>query len=401
MTSPLRESIAEACKIWTNPKLATPERKRHWLEQGRIPTPLEEVEINLCLEGSIIPATEWGAVCLVAENVRRQLAEREIESEASQQIAEGQAALEWGAERYLRWPWKALHDLVGGMAPGTVHIVACPSKGGKTTLMRSASDLWARQGIRGIFGGFEMPAKMLRAMYAADSVGIDPGAIVTGAWLERPDRDTVRANLKAAFQAQEAPGSHYKNIAYSSETNVTPQAVKTMMQQAADWGAQYVILDHLENVSTTVAGNGYQNASAVCHLLADLAKKHELVVIGTSQLNTADKRTDPWRDHRPIRVEHCIYGAVKMQVATTMLGFYRPVKPSLTKMEKQEVESRERQIYDVLTPNVNAANLIASRPFASRIGQKALMGWERGRIVDLPMNEAESLLHGIPTAKRY
>ena len=402
--STLRASLVEACQLWTNPKLATRDRKVHWLEQGRIPTPEEEAVLATLLEATTIPAGEFGGVCLVAENVRRGQAERALADEASQQIADGMVVLDYTADRYLRWPWQSLHDLTGAMAPGTVHIVACPSKGGKTTLMRSATDLWARNGDRIYFGGFEMPAKMLRAMYAADECGVDPGDVVTGAWLSRPDKDELRLRLREAFQRQEDPASHHRNIAYSAFSHVTTQAIRTMMRQAADWGAKAVIVDHTEHVDVGMGGNAYGTAVAVCQLLESAAKEYEVVVIATSQLNTADKRTDPWRDHRALRTEHVAFGAKKEQIATTMFGFVRPVKPDLTKEEKSQVESRERSVYDMLIPHVNQANLIASRPYASRIGNRALVGWERGRIVDLPPNMAldvQASQHGIKLGTKY
>lgn len=399
MTTNLYE---QSCQAWlTKPKVIGKDDLLNLAyEQGRYPSPEEEAALRGTLESASIPEEEWGAVCLLVERIRQRNAEQDLSDEASEQIAEAVATLDYGAERYLKWPWKALHDLTGAMAPGTVHIVACPSKGGKTTLMRSATELWARQGERIYFGGFEMPAKMLRSMFAADECGVDPGDIVTGAWLHRADKDVLRLRLREAFQRQEDPTSHYQNIAYSSETNVTPQAVRAMMQTAADWGARCVILDHLENV--TGVGNGFQNASAVCHLLADLAKKLNLVVIGTSQLNTPDKRHDIWRDHRPLRHESVAYGNVKMQVATTMFGFVRPVRPGLTKQEKAEVEAREKTVYECLSAGVNEANLIASRPYASRIGQRALLGWKAGRIVDADPSvilDHQAGRHGIKTSR--
>jgi KaiC/GvpD/RAD55 family RecA-like ATPase len=405
--TPLRDAV----QAWLHPRTVTlqgvpqtiPDKGAVLRDAGeRIPSSAEEAELRLIFDAQAIPMAEWGALCLLADRIRQRAAEATVEGEADEQIAHGLTVLDYGPERYLRWPWASLDTLVGGMAPGTVHIIACPSKGGKTTLLRSATDLWARAGERIYFAGFEMPAKMLRAMYAADEVGIDPGDVVTGAWLHRHDTEELRIKLREAFQRQSEAGSHYQNIAYFPDPSVTPAAMVKMMRTAADWGAKAVCVDHMDHLAA--GGNSYQATIEVCQLLERTAKEYELIVLATSQLNTADKRTDAWRDHRPLRTEHVAFGAKKEQVATTMIGFVRPVKPDMTKVEKTMVEAREKSVYDMLTPRVNQANLMTSRPYASRIGNRALVGWDRGRIVDLPENalkDEQAAQHGIRLGTRY
>jgi hypothetical protein len=76
------------------------------------------------------------------------------------------------------------------------------------------------------------------------------------------------------------------------------------------------------------------------------------------------------------------FGDIKKQVATTMMGFFRPVRPNLTKEEKEMVEYGEKPLSDVLLTGANRFNIMASRAYGSRIGMTGLVGWERGRIVE-------------------
>lgn len=400
--STLRASLVEACQLWTNPKLATRDRKVHWLEQGRIPTP--EEESILTTEATTIPANEWGGVCLVAENVRRGNAERALTEEAEEQIDRAERFLNLTKDDFLFWPWRALHDAVGGMAPGTVHYIVCPSKGGKTTLSLSATRLWCQQGKKILYGGFEMKAETLRTMFAAQDCGLDPGDIVSGAWLDWEDYGYHRQRMVDAYAAQRKPDHWYQNLRFTSFEHVGPTQVQEMMDMAKDWGADAVLVDHVDELEGEPRQTDFAVSVASNKLILKLTKRHDLKTIITSQTNNTGKAHDRWRDHKPLRDEIVRFGDIKKQVATTMIGFNRPVKPGLTKEERDMVEHGERQISEFLMVGANRFNVMASRTYGSRIGTMGLLGWERGRIVDAPqslLNDVEAAKHRIPTARRY
>lgn len=389
-------TVADAILAWTDPAKAKVIGKAALLAEaqaaGRIPSPNEEEAIRSAPFGVSLDPSEWGALCLFVERVRRNTAEQRLADEAAAQIEDGLKMLAYTPGHFLHWPWKAMDDVVGGMAPGTLHYVVCPSKGGKTTLCRSATSHWVHQGKRVYYAGLEMTAKMLRMMYAADDCGVDPGDVVTGAWLHRPDVEDLRFRLRQAWLAQDEAESVYRNLRFAPFSTVDRKAVQEMMTVAADWGAEVVLVDHVDHVDGSKdGGNDYAVTKATQHLFLELAQRHDLTVILTSQMNTAGKLGDLWRDHRPLRHEHVKFGALKLEVATTMLGFYRPVKVGMTKEEKQMVEARERSVYEMLEPGVNAFNLMASRPYGSRIGDSGFVGWERGRIVDAPQNVLASI----------
>lgn len=404
--------MRDAVLAWLNPKSAvvlgktvTLPNKPVWMAQDRFPTPDEEATLRTIPEAASIPSEEWGAVCALWENMRRSRAEESLAAEASQQIDDGLKMLDYTEDHYLHWPWPAMDAVVGGMAPGTLHYVVCPSKGGKTTLCRTAASHWVHEGKRVYYAGLEMTAKLLRMMYAADDCGVDPGDVVTGAWLQRPDVDVLRDQLRAAWLEQDAPSSPYRNLKFAPFQSVDRTVAREMMQVAADWGADVVIVDHVDHVDGSKSGSGdYQGMKETQHLFLNLAQTHNMKVILTSQMNTTGKSQDLWRDHRPLRMEHVKYGALKLEVATTMVGMYRPVRVGLTKEEKQSVEAGERSVFDMLEVGVNAVNVLASRPYGSRIGNRAYVGWDRGRIVDAPQSvlaSIEARKHAIKTNSNY
>lgn len=379
----LRESVVQAVETWqTAPKA----RKAALLSEyeGLGPTPEEETILRLV--AAFVPENEWVCLCVIAKGIREREATQQLDGEAEAQVARGVQFLDLEADDFLRWPWASMDAIMGGMAGGTLHFVVCPSKGGKTTLCRSATRQWIQQGRRVFYGGFELRAETLRTMFAADDCNIDAGDVLTGAWTSWPDRAEHRELMKQAYYSQLDPASDYQRVRFSEFSHVDRKAIQTMMEQAHEWGADVVIIDHVDNVNggDEKSRGLYEVSLATVHLLDRLAKQYNLVVVVTSQTNNDGRTRDIWRDHRPVRPETVKMGSHKMEVATTMMGFYRPAKIGLTKEEKQVAEARERSVYELLQPDVNAFNVMAHRAYGSRIGQVGHVGWSRGRIVEAP-----------------
>lgn len=390
--------LLEAIQTFVNPRLR-PKLDKMELE-GRMPTPEEETAMRGNLECAHIPEYQWPLVVALSDRFRQTRAELALTDDAREQIAGAERFLDLRPNDFLRWPWKSLDDAVGGMAPGTLHYIVCPSKGGKTTLMRSATAAWCKQGKKILYGGFEMKAETLRTMYAADDCGMDPGDVLSGNWHTFEHYADLRERMVKAYREQDNPTSFYQNLRFTGFDTVGTREIQSMMEQAHDWGADAVIVDHVDEIVGTERATDYQVSVQVNRLLQSLAKRYGLKVIATSQTNNTGKSTDRWRDHRNLRDEIVRYGDLKKQVATTMIGLFRPVKPWLTKEEKQQVEAGEKPMSEVLLPYANKHILMASRTYGSKIGNVGYLGWERGRIVDAPaalMAEIEARKHGIKT----
>ena len=344
-------------------------------------------------------------MCLLAERIRRNAAERALGDEASQQVADATRYIDLRYDDFLHWPWGALDSLVGGMAPGTLHFVICPSKGGKTTLCRSAAHRWIRQGKRVYYAGLEMKATTLRTMYAADDCGVDPGDVLSGKWLTFAHHGELRERMVEAYREQESESSAYQRLRFSGFGAVNRKAVVEMMEMAHDWGAGVIIIDHIDHIRGSEKGqNEFSVSLATSHLLLELAQKFDLTVIATSQVNGSGRVQDRYRDHKPVLIDSVKFGNHKLEVATTMTGLYRPLKPDFRKEDRQLVDLGHRSVWDFVWPEVNAFNIMASRTYGSHIGKRGLLGWERGRIVDAPSSVSaaqEAAQHGIRTNRSY
>ena len=89
----LRDSLVEALETWTTPRFAA--RRAAFLEshKGTAPSVLEETTLRCILGAELVPEVEWGALCVVAENIRQRNAHVALEEEASAQIQEARDEL--------------------------------------------------------------------------------------------------------------------------------------------------------------------------------------------------------------------------------------------------------------------------------------------------------------------
>ena len=396
----LRESLVAAIADWMLP--GHMDKKRAFLAgEGNVaPSVEEETILRGLYEAISLPENEWGAIAVIAEKLRKAKVEKHLSGEAEAQIDGAERFLDLQAKDFLCWPWESMHNAVGGMGPGTLHYVVCPSKGGKTTLMRSATALWCQQGKRVLYGGFEMKAETLRTMYAADEAGMDPGDVMSGAWLGFDHYHELRARMVTAYQQQRNPDHWYSRLRFTGFETVGVKEVEAMMEQAHEWKADAVIVDHVDNLEGDGRQRDYDVSVAVNKLMLKLAKRWDLKVILTSQTNNTGKAQDRWRDHRNLRDEIVRYGDLKKQVATTMTGLFRPVRPNLTKEEKERVEMGDLPMSHALLTGANKFCIMANRPYGSRIGNVGYLGWERGRIVEPSqalLNDIEAARHSIKT----
>ena len=395
----LRESVVQAVETWqTAPKA----RKAALLSEyeGLGPTPEEEAILRLV--AAFVPENEWVCLCVIAKGIRERAVHQHLAGEAEAQIQGAEAYLDLTDKDYLHWPWSTLDAAIGGMAPGTLHYIVCPSKGGKTTLCRSAVAEWCKQGKKVLYGGFEMKAETLRTMYAADDCGLDPGDVLTGAWLGFDNYEALRDRMKAAYREQRRADHWYQNLRFTSYERVGPAEITGMMEMAHEWGADATVIDHIDHVGGTPGKNEFGVSVETNHRVLELTQKFGLKTIITSQTNQTGKAQDRFRDHKALRDEVVRFGDAKKQVATTMFGFYRPLRPGVTKEEREMVEYGEKPLTDLLLTHANRFNIIASRTYGSRIGTTGVVGWERGRIVEPSqglLNEIESARHAIRTKR--
>ncbi len=330
--------------------------------------------------------------------------------ESDAQVADALTALARPEDSYLRWPWPALDAMYGGMAPGTVHYVVGYSGMGKTTFIASALDRWVKQGIKVDVLPLELKANTFRTYMACQSLGVDPGLLLSGDfWKQADDPLALRKMVESRIVAM----SCNDTCRIRSVEFVDVLALRSAVEQAFARGARALVVDHIDHVSSGERRDSdYSACKAVNEAALTLAKEYDLALILMSQANNEALKgsKDKLSKYNVLSDNAVLMGGYKRQVATGMLSLFRPLKP-LAPGEDFEQHlaqmARCRSGEDVPTKalwaNRAGISLMKSRSYGGREGSRIMLKVDSGYYADLSaaeLVEQEAQTHGTQTARR-
>jgi replicative DNA helicase len=293
------------------------------------------------------------------------------------QVELAHSVLERDPSSVMTYPIATLARLRGGWSPGEIDFLAAASNSGKTTLLSTLARRWVGAGRKVYYAGFELPAHQLRLQWAAREAGLLPGDVVSGEYLTKPDGQSVRAKVQAALKEQEER-IDYLRCADASFVDV--KGLRTMAHEAAEWGADVFIIDHIDHVEGT--GDLHGQSRQVVASMLELAKSTGVRFLVATQLNQQGLSQDFLRSHRPVREEYIKQGGHKKEVATFMLGLARAIRKDVTKEELKAVRDRIKEIHTIEEPYTSQVNVMKHRHYGDRVGSVRLLAWERGEYTD-------------------
>lgn len=307
------------------------------------------------------------------------------EVEASDQIAQAIIDMERHPDLFLRWPWPLLDEMTGGMAPGQVWYVCAFSGVGKTTFMSSAINGWLDQGKKVCVLPLETKPNQFRTYLACQRLGIDPGDVFSGELRARndPRLDALKAEVRGQIHIVDK-----LRVKGTAEINV--ETFRDACEEAADFEADVLILDHIDHVDGGDGSNLYAESVRVNKAAKRFVDKYGLLMVLTSQLNTeAVKGTDHLAKFQPPREQHVKFGGHKREIATGMLGIFRPVrrpKPGedaeAFKLACRAARAGELEPKHILEPNTMGLVNMKSRNYGGREGNRIALRYDRGRILN-------------------
>lgn len=306
--------------------------------------------------------------------------------EASDQVVEAILDLNRPPASYLRWPWAALDYVTNGMARGDVWYVVAYSGVGKTTFLSSAVNRWLADGQRVYVLPLETQPKRFRTYLACQQLGIKPGDAFSGE-LRRTNDPRLPA-LEQALRAQ-VHSPMCERLRVKSVPEINAARFQAACEDAAANRADVLIVDHIDHIEAGDGSNLYAESMKVNRLALKLAQELDLVLILSSQLNTdAVKGPDYLAKFAAPREQHIKFGGHKREVATGMLGLFRPTrtlavgddaerhKETMRKARAGEVEPQH-----ALMPHTMGVVYMKDRNYGAD-GRKALLAVNNGRVED-------------------
>jgi hypothetical protein len=298
---------------------------------------------------------------------------------------------------FLRMPWDSLDGIVSGMAAGDIWFLGGFSGDGKTTALTSAVDCWYEAGKRIYYLGLESRPKVLKTHWACKRLGLDAGQVLSGDalhWLNWPERKReLAAMIRSLDEGHTAAQVHFSPVEF-----VDGEALRRAMRNAREFGADVLIVDHIDHIEGH-HGSPYEVSRDVCMTLLRQAQAFELRCLVATQFNNEAVRGNRIGRYLPPQPSHVFMGGHKRQIASGMLGLYRPLKQNLSPETMKDFQRSILEPIDVCEPNTMGVVCMKHRLFGSHEGRRVYLGLERGRVVDLPEADQPNR-HGIRTRER-
>jgi len=303
------------------------------------------------------------------------------EATQAEQVRAALDRLDVPESAFLHFPFPPLDRVMGGHGPGTIGFTVARSASGKTSFLLSAMHRWHRLGLRIYYAGLESRPQVLRTQWACRALHVDPGDILSGDYRAWQNADQVRADLKAELDRQRGDPDMLR-VRFAPHASVDLAAMTEICVEAREFGADVVIVDHIDHVRAD--GSPYVASRAVIEVALQLAHKYELHLLLASQINREGMSSDPFRNHRQVREESVKMGDHKLEVADYMLGIFRPLRDDITKQDRADFDSGRLAIADLLKPHTMALNVMKHRNRGTRAGTRIELGFYRGEVYDTP-----------------
>jgi hypothetical protein len=262
------------------------------LNQAKCKPPLPQPEINALVAGiarreSAKRATTTGqTLVLVQDPIEQETAGAVI----AKQVEGARALLSRDISKAPRWGWPDVDALSGPMLPGDLLIVGALMGNGKSSLLMSQMDAFAREKVPTLYVPLEVDPEVCRLRWGAWRLNIDAKAALRQEWLRLPEG--AREALDAILEEQE----HDPYVHFASPKRITLPALGALCQWAKEqFGCRVVMLDHIHRMNFGGGGDGHRVAvTEAMRELKDLARDLGITLVAAAQLNRSSDPVDAY-----------------------------------------------------------------------------------------------------------
>lgn len=301
----------------------------------------------------------------------------------STETCEANADLYRTVDDYHHFPWPSLDGVMGGMPGGEVCMVCAFSSQGKTTLLTSFVDAtFETTKKKQYVMGLESKPKTLRTHWAAKRLGVDAGDLLSGAFLKRPDYHDVRTRVSAEIMSQNK-GEKFERVRFCPAPRITADTLFRAADSAAAFGADIFIIDHIDHIDGSTGKSEYSMSIQVSRAILRIAQEYGFLMMPSSQLNNEAVKHNRIALHLPPQPQHVKFGGHKREMATWMIGAYRPLRiAGVDPKQLAAVNSGLMSASSVLEPNTMAISFLKHRFYGAREWSKVYLRVENGKVME-------------------
>ncbi len=249
----------------------------------------------------------------------------------------------------LPMPWSAVDRFVGKLLPGWLVLIGARAKGGKSSLMRELLQSWVCDfGKKVLYVGTEQNAGILRMLWAATRLGLDPEAAIDAS---HPDHFTLMADV----QGPQAELADRAIIIAQQDLNLAEftRWARVAYRQKCD----VLMLDHFHRLASE-GRDKWQGRDDAIRSIKNIASKSKMLVVAAAQMKNAEgplgefevPGAASWAETSGLRRE-----------ADVALQAWRPLRPNLTRKAKSAAKDDGMCMADLIQPNTMAIRCDAHR----------------------------------------
>jgi hypothetical protein len=220
--------------------------------------------------------------------------------------------------------------------------------------------------------------------------GINPGDALSGQLRADPARTDERQRLLDAVRGQ-MRDEYVRAVMISEQRSINVRGLEKGLKEAKAFGADVVIVDHIDHIEAGNGSNLYTESVAVNNAALRMAQDNGMLLWFTSQLNMEiGKGKDRLAKYGPPMQHHLMFPTAKIKNATGIIGLFRPLRaPKTTETAKEYAAAMKlARAGDANAPlalehGVMGVNAMKLRNYGQHEGKRVVLGFAQGRVVPL------------------
>lgn len=304
--------------------------------------------------------------------------------QAGHEIQEAISDLYREPHEYHHLPWPALDKSVGGMPGGEICFVVAFSSNGKTMFLTSMlNELFERTKKKIYYMGLESRPKTLRTHWACKRLGYDAGDFFSGRFLEWPNHQAIRAELNDEVNSQQIDDEKMDRVRFCPASYIDARNLVRAADAAEKFGADIFVIDHIDHIDGAMGKNHYAQSREVNQTILNIAQDYGFLMVPASQLNNEAAKGNKIALCLPPQPQHVKMGGHKREIATWMLGLYRPLKVAgVLASDMKAVNAGLKRPQDICEPQTMAVVNMKHRFYGQREGERTYLKVEHGKVLD-------------------
>ncbi len=276
---------------------------------------------------------------------------------AEQQYREALSDLTRDASDAPLLPWRSAIELIGPLLPGQLWVVGARPGNGKTTFLLNVLDWMVCSRQPTLYLTTETKAAEMRRLWAALQLGYSASDVLENAWQRLPS--DARAQIAQRLEWQTYAAADVALFVDLPRLD-TAHVARVLKEYAIEAKYPIVILDHVHRWQVRELSEKTAELTEAVQRLKGAAATYGLTLLLAAQINRGQDRS-PLAEFLPPPLSALKQTGALEEEANVVLMLHRARRKDATKAMAQEVAMGQRDIRDLLDPDIICVSVAKHR----------------------------------------